>query len=292
MTNYINHNNYKISYSKWDSNNKSIYTLLFVHASGFHRMIWKQIIEKLPDYNCISIDLSGHGLSDNPDHDYQWNKFSFELESLISELNLNNIIGIGHSLGGYAITHATNKLRNRFSGLILFDPSIFTHDKYTQNNNRKKDFIHPISKRRNLWDSPDEMYKSFSSRLPFKLWDNNVLKDYCEYGLIKDDDDDIFKLSCPPWAEARMMSGSSPYGIFEIIDNFNQNTLIIRAGGKDSNNNKDIFSTSVTDPQLSKMFLNGKDLLINDVTHFIPQEKPEECAKIIYDFIRLITTVN
>ena len=91
MTNYINHNNYKISYSKWDSNNKSIYTLLFVHASGFHRMIWKQIIEKLTDYNCISIDLSGHGLSDNPDHDYQWNKFSFELESLISELNLNNI---------------------------------------------------------------------------------------------------------------------------------------------------------------------------------------------------------
>ena len=49
-------------------------------------MIWKQIIEKLPNYNCISIDLSGHGLSDNPDHDYQWNKFSFELESLISEI--------------------------------------------------------------------------------------------------------------------------------------------------------------------------------------------------------------
>ena len=84
-----------------------------------------------------------------------------------------------------------------------------------------------------------------------------------------------------------MMSGSSPYGIFEIINKFNQKTLVIRAGGKNSNNNnKDLFSTSVTDPKLSEMFLNGKDLLINDVTHFIPQEKPEECAKIIYDFIR------
>ena len=286
MINYINHNNYKIAYSTWDSNNESIYTLLFVHASGFHRMIWKQIIEKLPDYNCISIDLAGHGLSDNPDHDYNWNQFSSELESLISELNLNNIIGIGHSLGGYAITHATKQLRNRFAGLILFDPSIFTQDKYAQNLRRKKDFIHPISKRRNLWNSPDEMYKNFASRLPFKLWDNEVLKDYCEFGLIKDDYNSIFKLCCPPWAEARMMSGSSPYGIFEIIDNFNHKTLIIRAGGKDSNDNKDIFSTSVTDPKLSEMFLNGKDLLINDVTHFIPQEKPEDCAKIIYDFIR------
>ena len=82
MTNYINHNNYKISYSKWNTEKNSKYTLLFVHASGFHGMIWNQIITKLPDYNCITIDLSGHGLSDNPDHDYEWNKFAFELETL------------------------------------------------------------------------------------------------------------------------------------------------------------------------------------------------------------------
>ena len=73
---------------------------------------------------------------------------------------------------------------------------------------------------------------------------------------------------------------------FEIINKFNQKVLVIRAGGKNSNDTKDLFSTSVTDPKLSEMFLNGKDLLINDVTHFIPQEKPGECAKIIYDFIR------
>ena len=286
MTNYINHNNYKISYSKWNTEKNSKYTLLFVHASGFHGMIWNQIITKLPDYNCITIDLSGHGLSDNPDHDYEWNKFAFELETLIVDLNLNNIFGIGHSLGGYAVTHATNKLSDRFAGLILFDPSVFTKNKYEQNLKRKKDFIHPISKRRNLWDSSDEMYENFSSRLPFKLWDKKVLKDYCEFGLIKDDDKNIFQLSCPPWAEARMMSGSSQYGIFEIINKFNQKVLVIRAEGKISNDNKDLFSSSVTDPKLSEMFLYGKDLLINDVTHFIPQEKPEECAKIIYDFIR------
>ena len=286
MTNYINHNNYKISYSKWISEKNSKYTLLFVHASGFHGMIWNQIITKLPDYNCITIDLSGHGLSDNPDHDYEWNKFAFELETLIVDLNLNNIFGIGHSLGGYAVTHATNKLSDRFAGLILFDPSVFTKNKYEQSLKRKKDFIHPISKRRNLWDSSDEMYKNFSSRLPFKLWDKKVLKDYCEFGLIKDNDKNIFQLSCPPWAEARMMSGSSQYGIFEIINKFNQKVLVIRAEGKISNDNKDLFSSSVTDPKLSEMFLNGKDLLINDVTHFITQEKPEECAKIIYDFIR------
>mgnify|MGYP001960930416 FL=1 len=286
MTNYINHNNYKISYSKWNIEKNSKYTLLFVHASGFHGMIWNQIITKLPDYNCIAIDLSGHGLSDNPDHDYEWNKFAFELETLIVDLNLNNIIGIGHSLGGYAITHATNKLSNKFAGLILFDPSVFTKNKYEQNLKRKKDFIHPISKRRNLWDSFDEMYKNFSSRLPFKLWDKQVLKDYCEFGLNKDENENIFKLSCPPWAEARMMSGSSQYGIFEIINKFKQKVLVIRAGGKTSNDNKDLFSSSVTDPKLSEMFSNGEDLLINDVTHFIPQEKPEECAKIIYDFIR------
>ncbi len=187
MTNYINHNNYKISYSKWNIEHKSRNTLLFVHASGFHGMIWKQIIQKLPDFNCVSIDLSGHGLSDNPDHDYQWNKFAFELETLIVDLNLNNIFGIGHSLGGYAITHATNNLSDKFEGLILFDPSIFIKNKYDENRNRKKNFIHPISRRRNLWNSSDEMYQNFSTRLPFKLWDKNVLKDTSGFLWIKND---------------------------------------------------------------------------------------------------------
>ena len=43
---------------------------------------------------------------------------------------LNNIFGIGHSLGSYAISHVTNNLSDRFAGLILFDPSIFIKKKY------------------------------------------------------------------------------------------------------------------------------------------------------------------
>ena len=283
---YITHKDYKLAYRFWDNNNDNP-TLLFAHASGFHSMIWNKIIQKINNYNCISIDFSGHGMSDNPDIEYKWDQFSNEIQSLIIQLDLNNIVGIGHSLGGYAITHSTKELYARFKSLILFDPSIFTKNKYAIKIKSRTE-PHPISKRRDSWISTDEMYKRFSQRYPFTYWDKSVLIDYVEHGLKYNESEKIFNLSSPPWAEARMMQGSSEYGIFDIIDSFNKNVLIIRAKGIKSNKNKDIFSKSVTDPDLHKLFSDSADLLIDDVTHFIPQEKPEECARIINDHLNLL----
>ena len=285
---YINHKNYKIAFRTWfNQNNDSNPILLFAHASGFHSMIWSEIIKNLTNYNCIAIDFSGHGESDNPELEYKWNQFSDELSSLIKLLDLNNIVGIGHSLGGYAVTHTTKNLLDRFQSLILFDPSIFTKDKYKikENSLNKTNKPHPIIKRKNNWLSHDEMYKRFSERYPFSYWDNSVLKDYVEYGLYFNEPEKIYNLSSPPWAEARMMQGSGEYGIFDIIKAFHKNVLIVRSGGITSNKNKDIFSKSVTDPSLSKLFSNSNDQLINEVTHFIPQEKPLECAKIIRNYL-------
>ena len=176
---------------------------------------------------------------------------------------------------------------DRFQSLILFDPSIFTKDKYKikENSLNKTNKPHPIIKRKNNWLSHDEMYKRFSERYPFSYWDNSVLKDYVEYGLYFNEPEKIYNLSSPPWAEARMMQGSGEYGIFDIIKAFHKNVLIVRSGGITSNKNKDIFSKSVTDPSLSKLFSNSNDQLINEVTHFIPQEKPLECAKIIRNYL-------
>lgn len=292
-TNFIHHNNYKIAYRTWNEYDPKKPTLVFAHASGFHSMIWNKIIQKLSPYHCIAIDFSGHGLSDNPDVDYKWNQFSNELKSLIIELNLNNIIGIGHSLGAYAITHSTATLNERYDGLILFDPSIFTKDKYLKKVSKNisaqgfdKSKPHPISKRNNVWKSKNEMYNRFKDRYPFTYWDKSVLLDYCDFGLNYNSVDKIFNLSCPPWAEGRMMYGSAEYGIFDIINSFQKNVLIIRSGGIKANKNEDLFSRSVTDPDLHKMFLKSKDILIEEVTHFIPQEKTEQCAKIINNYLK------
>ena len=63
---YVKHKDYKLAYRVWDNNNDKP-TLLFAHASGFHSMIWNQIIRKINNYNCIAIDFSGHGMSHNPE---------------------------------------------------------------------------------------------------------------------------------------------------------------------------------------------------------------------------------
>ena len=130
--------------------------------------------------------------------------------------------------------------------------------------------------------------KDFLKDIHLFIGTSLYLVDYIEYGLTYNQSKKIYNLSSPPWAEARMMQGSAEYGIFDIINSFNKDVLILRASGKKSNENNDIFSKSVTDPDLHKLFSNSTDLLIDDVTHFIPQEKPQECAKIINDHLNLL----
>lgn len=78
------------------SSEKSNINLVFVHGSGCNKTFLRPIHEEISQYNCYFIDLPGHGGSDdtgyNPDN---------YVKSIINFLtDLDNVILIGHSLGG------------------------------------------------------------------------------------------------------------------------------------------------------------------------------------------------
>ena len=51
------------------------------------------------------------------------------------------------------------------------------------------------------------MFERFHKRPPFDLWQPQVLRDYCEYGLLPDGDG--FVLACPPEIEASIYQHSN-----------------------------------------------------------------------------------
>ena len=57
---------------------------------------------------------------------------------------------------------------------------------------------------------------------------------------------------------------------------------VVRASGEFDGNN---FQASQTTPDLASFFVNGTDIQLDGVTHFIPMEAPE----LIVDYIRLTT---
>ncbi|WP_025898960.1 alpha/beta fold hydrolase [Sneathiella glossodoripedis] len=88
-----------LSYYEWGHKNAPV--ILLVHATGMHARVWDQTVKSLPaDYRIIAIDSRGHGGSDFNGHILDWKTLGNDLIEFIKLLDLKNIIGVGHSLGG------------------------------------------------------------------------------------------------------------------------------------------------------------------------------------------------
>lgn len=76
-------------------------TLLFLHGSYNDQTYWKSQVDFFsPGYTVVTFDLPGHGKSGKERKHWSVRGFAEDVITVIKELNLNNIILIGHSLGG------------------------------------------------------------------------------------------------------------------------------------------------------------------------------------------------
>lgn len=78
-------------------------TLLFVHGLATYSQTWALNIAYLKDYyRCIAIDLPGNGHSDGGDYPYGINFFSGCIYDFMQQMKLQNVVLVGHSMGGQA----------------------------------------------------------------------------------------------------------------------------------------------------------------------------------------------
>ena len=75
-------------------------TIVFLHGSGMSHIVWS-LTEQFfsnQNFNVLSIDLPGHGNSDGPCKD-TIEKITDWLEKAFDQLNLHDLVLIGHSQG-------------------------------------------------------------------------------------------------------------------------------------------------------------------------------------------------
>lgn len=104
---------------KSESNNKNIFLL---HGYTGSSKDWQYTAHYLlKDYNCIGIDLPGHGKSPYPDDVdfYNYKNQNKLLKEAIDSVTQENIILIGYSMGGRAALHFAKAFPERIDKLIL-----------------------------------------------------------------------------------------------------------------------------------------------------------------------------
>lgn len=263
-------------------------SILLLHATGFHARCWDKVVAAMPGRHIIAVDFRGHGRSGRKGP-YNWDIFGLDIIDFVDALQLSNLIGVGHSMGGRVLCHVAIERLERFARLVLIDPVILEASAYRtwkESGGAGKPEDHPTSKRRNHWQNWQQMYTRFASRSPFNLWDERVLEDYCQYGVVAVEGREDLELACPPLVEAEIYANSGASDITPQLGNIKLPVAVLRAQrrvpGQGEEQHLD-FTKSPTWPELAQQFEFGRDIYLPQLSHFIPMQKPECVAQVILD---------
>ena len=256
--------------------------ILLLHATGFHSRCWSQVVKRLPGRHIYAVDLRFHGASGaggNPD----WRVMADDIHALIERLDLNRLLGVGHSIGGYLVVRAAARAPARFKHLVLIDPVILSAERYAQFQHvadRPWGNDHPVMRRKNRWRDASEMYERFRERAPFNTWQPDVLRDYCNYALRPADNEALRQLACDPINEAAIyLNQKGNEVIFDDLPGITMPVTLLRAPPGDPT--QPDLSTSPTWPGLAAALPNCQEVYLPDLNHFIPMQDPALVAAYI-----------
>ncbi|MCH2656147.1 MAG: alpha/beta hydrolase [Dehalococcoidia bacterium] len=267
-------------------------SVVFAHATGFHARCWDEVIENLANQQCYAPDLRGHGRSEKTPPPYPWPVFAEDILGLCESFDIKGAIGVGHSMGGFAVTLAAALNPKIFSALLLIDPVILPPEAYVETGSTNQHFV---ARRRNEWSSVSEMFERFSTRPPFNSWREEALQLYCEYGLLPNSEGTGFVLACPPAIEAAVYDGAKAKDPYPLLGDVHIPVRILRSSftsskKPDEDDKTPNMSASPTVKSLAGSFQNASDILLYERSHFIPMEDPVLVAEQVKDLITVVTS--
>lgn len=102
------------------------HTLLFIHGLGSNLKAWQKNIDGLKDrYRCIALDLPNYGQSSTGQYPFSMSFFAETIHLFIQKLKLQEVVLVGHSMGGQSAIHYALKYPSSLSHLILLAPAGF-----------------------------------------------------------------------------------------------------------------------------------------------------------------------
>ena len=107
--------------------------LIFIHGWSCDRSYWDaQLPYFAQKYVVVAIDLAGHGDSGLDRKEWTMGAFGEDVDAVVNKLNLEQVVLVGHSMGGLVILEAARRMSKRVIGLVGVDTLQNFEDKLTQ----------------------------------------------------------------------------------------------------------------------------------------------------------------
>ncbi len=173
----------------------------FAHANGMPSAVYQAFFEKLAEFFTIEY-VAMLGTDPSYPVDDHWQRLTQQIIDSVERTCLDHgveqVVAVGHSLGGLCTLQALYRAPKRFSQAVLMDPpwvygkiSLLWHiakttDRLPLMKHRLMDKLSPagVSKnRRDVWDSREEAYDKLRHKGFFKAFDERSFQGYIQHGL-------------------------------------------------------------------------------------------------------------
>jgi len=108
--------------------------LLFIHGYLESLEIWKGFISRFKEHKVICIDIPGHGKSGILGPVHEMSEMARVAGAVLDAEEIENVVVIGHSMGGYVTTEFARIFPSRTRGYCLFHSTCFADNEEKKKN--------------------------------------------------------------------------------------------------------------------------------------------------------------
>lgn len=246
--------------------------LLLLHGTGLHGRCWAPVAANLPTgVRALALDARGHGSSGtSPDGAYPWERFAFDLLSVVDGLGLadGKVLAAGHSLGATSLVLAESMRPGTLARMWAWEPIVSVPGSDLRHG-RASELAARARRRRSQFSSLEDAREHLDGRGMFTELAPEALEAFLAGGLRQGPEGVV--LACDPETEARVYMEAANHHGWEALAEVN---CPVRLLGGDR-------SPAVPPPELH---LIGQQLPAAEVEvwpglgHFGPFQQPEAVA--------------
>lgn len=253
-------------------------TLIFIHGLGSYLPAWnKNLPELSKHYRCIAVDLPGYGKSSKGNYEFSMTYYAQIISEFAEKKGLDNIVLVGHSMGGQIALTAALQYPELVDKLVLIAPAgfevfnkgqrswlenVMTPDavRFTSVENIRSNLAY------NFYNMPEDAEFMFTDRVAMRSSDG--FNGYV-------------------YAVSQSVKGMVSQPIYEFLPRIKQPTLAIFGANDNLIPNRFLNPSKtekVAQDGISRM-PNGKLIMLDKTGHFAQFEKPEEVNASIIEFL-------
>ncbi|MBI5824365.1 MAG: alpha/beta hydrolase [Chloroflexi bacterium] len=283
--------------------------LHFLHANGYPPECYQPLFELLKkQHHVFGMKLRPLWDGAKPDDLQSWHPLSDDLLRFLSirastsglntslekqsgpfdpPLSEKQVIGVGHSIGGIVTLRAALRDPKKFRAIILLDPVLFMPSYLVMWNLVRAvglgEKLHPLisaaKRRRREFDDLETVFLGYRNRGIFKYMSDESLRAYIE-GITKPKAGGGFELAYSPEWESRIyLTGLRDFDLWRGLFKLETPTLIIRGAETDTFLEKAANLVKKKNPKIQIETMQN-------ATHILPLEHPQEVAEIINKFLQ------